>query len=62
MSIAADIIPEDEPEENQTERKKKFLEKRKTYEYHEYPVQPLPAEINEGLEEEENWNELKENI
>ena len=36
-----------------TQRKKKFLEKRKTYEYHEYPAHPLPLEIEEVEEDKD---------
>ena len=46
VSIAPDnfIIDEEEANEEDPTHKKRFLEKRKTFEHNEYPVKPLPIE------------------
>ena len=52
------ILEEEDTEEDRTEKKQKFLEKRKTYDFHEYPVHPL--NLNVADEEEEEAGEKKE--
>ena len=63
MSIAPEnpIIEKEVVEEVKDEKKQKFLEKRRTLEYHEYPAHPLPLENEEdAIEEKEGEGEDSE--
>ena len=55
VSIAAENFVEKEKiaSDDDSDKKKKFLEKRKTYEFHEYPEHPLPENVEEEDEDEE---------
>ena len=68
MSIAPGdvILEEEDTEEDRAEKKSKFLEKRKTYDFHEYPAHPQPLNIEAAdtadIEEEGEGNKQNEEV
>jgi len=51
-------LEEEDTEEDQTNRKSKFLEKRKTFEFHEYPKSLPLTELDENEDNENKEDDL----
>ena len=51
-------MEEEDTEEDQTNRKSKFLEKRKTFEFHEYPKSLPLTELDENEDNENKEDDL----